>query len=398
MPRDLTRIDWIQNTLREENLDALVCSLPANVLLLTGYWPVVGTSIAIVFRDLPTILIIPEDESNLVNQGWAEEVWTFHPGSLDNLDSVEKTVRGTFSMAVQAVSAHCKRVGFENGGMVEPASYAAMHLYGPDILTLLGEMFPDAALVPASESLGRLCSVKTPAEIARIREAGRIASAAFQAGLSHIEAGMIERCVAESFHSKLCEGKPIPPAARIGGFTWCMSGPNSANASGAYACSTERILAPGDLVLIHCNSYVDGYWTDITRTYCLSPRDERSRTMAKAVLAARTAALETIRPGIPGSAVDAAARNVLRDYGWEEEFKHSTGHGVGFGAISAQARPRLHPKSDDVLKAGMVFNVEPALYFKGYGGFRQCDMVALTENGAEVLTPFHDSIAELMLP
>jgi Xaa-Pro dipeptidase len=119
--------------------------------------------------------------------------------------------------------------------------------------------------------------------------------------------------------------------------------------------------------------------------------------MYDAVFAARAAALESARPGTKASAVDDAARGVFRDRGLSSAFKHSTGHGVGFGAISAHSLPRLHPKSDDILRPGMVFNVEPALYFEGYGGMRHCDLVVLTSTGAEVLTPFHASLTELIL-
>ena len=92
--------------------------------------------------------------------------------------------------------------------------------------------------------------------------------------------------------------------------------------------------------------------------------------------------------------VDAAARDVLKMRGFGPQFKHSTGHGVGFSAIDANAKPRLHPKSEDTLEAGMVFNVEPAIYFEGYGGMRHCDMVAVTDSGAEVLTPFQSSTGQ----
>ncbi|MFI5241661.1 MAG: M24 family metallopeptidase, partial [Gemmatimonadales bacterium] len=76
---------------------------------------------------------------------------------------------------------------------------------------------------------------------------------------------------------------------------------------------------------------------------------------------------------------------------------HSTGHGVGFVAIDARAHPRLHPASTDVLRAGMVCNVEPAIYVDGYCGLRHCDMIAVTEAGAEVLTPFHERLEDLVL-
>lgn len=146
---------------------------------------------------------------------------------------------------------------------------------------------------------------------------------------------------------------------------------------------------------MHCNSYRDGYWTDITRTYCAGEPDERQESLYEAVLAARSAALDTIRPGARAAEVDRAAREELRARRLGEAFKHATGHGVGFGAIDAGSPPRIHPASPDRLEPGMVFNVEPAVYFDGYGGLRHCDVVVVTETGVELLTPFQATIDEL---
>jgi Xaa-Pro aminopeptidase len=87
----------------------------------------------------------------------------------------------------------------------------------------------------------------------------------------------------------------------------------------------------------------------------------------------------------------------MREHGFAKEFKHSTGHGVGFAAINHTAHPRIHPASEERLEVGMVFNVEPGLYFHGYGGLRHCDMVTVTDSGAEVLTPFQSSLQELIV-
>ncbi len=113
---------------------------------------------------------------------------------------------------------------------------------------------------------------------------------------------------------------------------------------------------------------------------------------------ARAVALSAIAPGARAADVDRAARDVFRRYGLGESFKHSTGHGVGFAAISANARPRLHPRSPDILEQGMVFNVEPALYRSGYGGMRHCDMVAVTNRGVDLLTPFQVGTEQLVIP
>src|SRR6185369_10683406 len=133
----------------------------------------------------------------------------------------------------------------------------------------------------------------------------------------------------------------------------------------------------GDLVLLHCNSCCDGLWTDITRTFSIGAPTREHRARLDAIFAARRSALDMIAAGVPASAVDRAARSVLRRAGFEAEFRHPTGHGVGFAAINHNAMPRVHPHSTDVLEPGMVFNIEPAVYEPGAFGIRHCDMVAV---------------------
>jgi Xaa-Pro dipeptidase len=167
-----------------------------------------------------------------------------------------------------------------------------------------------------------------------------------------------------------------------------MSGPNSVKAAAAYARTRRRVLQKGDLVMIHANTVGDGYWTDITRTFVVDAHSSSQQRMREAITEARTAALRTVSPGAPAQAIDAAARDVLTRYGFGSRFTHPTGHGVGFAAADPEAIPRIHPKSPDVLEAGMTFNIEPAIYCDGIGGMRHCDVVACTDSGADVLTTF----------
>jgi Xaa-Pro aminopeptidase len=120
--------------------------------------------------------------------------------------------------------------------------------------------------------------------------------------------------------------------------------------------------------------------------------------MQDAIARARQGALAVIRPGVPARTVDQAARRVLDDAGFGAAFRHPTGHGVGFTPIDHDAWPRLHPLSDDVLEEGMVFNVEPGIYHPGRNGMRDCNMVAVTATGHELLTPFHLAVDEWRLP
>jgi Xaa-Pro dipeptidase len=384
----------VQALLRESKLDLLVCALPANVLMLSGYWPVVGTGVALAFAEGRIALLIPEDEHDLASTSWADEIHTFHPGSLDRLETAESAIRAPLS---RLVGDSATRIGFERGEFSEPASYAAMHLYGGAMERLLAECLPNARLDGADALLTDLRARKTSFEIERLRTACRIASHAFRKGAAAIEVSATETRVAEAFRSPLSEGPDhFSYVQRSGGFAWCMSGPNSALASGAYARSRARKIQDGDLVLIHCNSYADGYWTDITRTFCVGNPDDRQAELFEAVFRARQAALDAVAPGVPAAMVDGAAREVLRERGFGDAFRHSTGHGVGFGAIDANALPRLHPRSPDRIEPGMVFNIEPAVYFDGYGGIRHCDLVAATATGYELLTAFQCERAELV--
>ena len=100
--------------------------------------------------------------------------------------------------------------------------------------------------------------------------------------------------------------------------------------------------------------------------------------MRTAVLAAREAALECIKPALVPRTWTLRREKPSRISDWQRYLRHGTGHGVGFSPMSAYSIPQLHMKSPDVLREGMVFNVEPAVYVDGYGGIRHCDMVVVT--------------------
>lgn len=391
------RNDRIVDAMARADLDALICAFPANVLLLSGYWPVIGTALAFGSRDGRTVVLAPEDERGLAERGWADAIHTFQPGSLAEIRTLSTALRQPLEQIARELGLGSGRIGYEHGPMSEPATYSAMNTYGASLADVLRHALGGASLTPADDVLTDLRSVKTPHEIDVLRSACAIAGMAFETGSAELEIGMRETEIAAGFRTPLSAQGVGEDGARADGFTWCMSGANAAEAFGAYARSRAKRVDRGDLVLVHCNSYLDGYWTDITRTYCAGEPDERQRHLYEAVLAARSAALDTIRPGARAADVDRAARDELSTRGLGKAFKHATGHGVGFGAIDGGSPPRLHPASPDRLEPGMVFNVEPAVYFDGYGGLRHCDVVVVTETGVEVLTPFQATMEELRL-
>ncbi len=398
--RDSERINRIHEAIRAEGLDALIGTLPHNVLLLSGYWPVVGVSAAIATREGRVVILAPEDEVELANQGWADSVFTFRAASLTELSSPAQIVRRALGIAAAELGLGRNSVlGYEKDEAVVPVPYAALHVFGACIPEMLSAAIPQATLRDTTDLLERMRSVLTRREIDRVRTACRIGQQAFLEGAKHVEAGMREPQLANAFQQGLKQyGKTQNQTrTRADGWAWCMSGPNGAKAAAAFAHTRDRQIVNGDLIMMHSNSHANGFWTDITRTFCLGEPDSRQRAMYDAVLEASQAALAAIQPGAKACAVDRAARETLKKHGFEKEFKHATGHGVGFSAISHNARPRLHPVSTDVLETGMVFNVEPAIYIQSYGGLRHCSMVTVTERSAEMLTPFQSDFESLII-
>ncbi len=396
--QDTERAARIQEALQREGLDAVIGTLPADVLLLSGYWPVTGTAIAVATRDGRVGVLAPDDEQALAARGRADPLMTFSPGSLERIETLADAVRTPLTALQDALGITGGRVGYRRGPATEAATYAALHLYGASVLDLLSETESGTTLVPADGLLERLRGVKTPHEVEHIRRACRIAAAAFAAGRNHLRPDVSEAEAATSFRAPLSTvGDAFARGVRADGFVYCMAGADAALASGAYARSRATPLRPGDLVLVHANSYADGYWTDLTRTFSLGEPGARARGLYQAVLEARGAAFAAIAPGARAADVDRAARRVLEGHGLGPHFKHATGHGVGFVAFDPNALPRVHPASEDVLEVGMVFNVEPAVYFDGWGGLRHCDMVCVTEAGYELLTPFQSELESLIV-
>jgi len=386
---DTERIERVRHVLHNANLDALVCALPSNVRLLSGYWPVVGASIGLFTREGAIGLIVPEDELDFSNQGWAGEIQSFVPASLDNLRPLDEILREPVGNVCRLLGMRgACTIGVERGGEFDPATYAANFIWGGTLQKVFELALPNATFRDATTMLSDLKSVLTGGELDDLRKGCAIAARAFSGTAAELRPGMREAELASQLRHRLNPG--IADGRRVGGFAWCMSGPNSARAYAAYQLTTERVMETGDLVLLHCNSYYAGMWTDITRTFSLEP--QRYKPIRRAVDEASEAAIAAVRPGVEACTVDRAARNVMNAHGLGKQFRHATGHGVGFAAINHNAKPRIHPLSHDRLEPGMVFNIEPAAYLEGMGGLRHCDMVAVTGSGAELLTKLGPSL------
>jgi Xaa-Pro aminopeptidase len=223
--------------------------------------------------------------------------------------------------------------------------------------------------------------VKDDDEIGLIRAAVRLGAALFDRALEVLRPGVKETEVAAEMEY----------AARRAGAeemsfpTIIASGARSALPHGR---ATEQAIARGGFVVCDFGVILAGYCSDQTRTVWVGGTSgagaEEARHAYEAVKEAQEAAIAAVRPGVRVEEVDAAARKVLRKSGLGRYFTHSTGHGVG---LEIHEAPRVAAGQSEVLQPGMVITIEPGVYFPGKWGVRIEDMVAVSENGCEVLTP-----------
>lgn len=227
--------------------------------------------------------------------------------------------------------------------------------------------------------------VKDAQEVREITRAAEITDAALGQLLPCLKTGISERDAARELAYILAEqGAERESFAAI-----VAAGERSAL---PHARPSDRELRAGDIVLLDFGAQHNGYAADITRTYALGRADGKLRAIYALVLKAQIAAIEAIRPGIPGKDVDAVARAIIIEGGYGECFGHGLGHMLG---LDVHDGPGLSPRSTVILEEGNVVTVEPGIYVEGWGGVRIEDDVVVTADGCRVLTHSPKHLTEL---
>jgi Xaa-Pro aminopeptidase len=233
-----------------------------------------------------------------------------------------------------------------------------------------------AEMIPVEGLVESIRAVKELEEIEFIKKAAAMTDAAFERVAKTIKPGMTEKGLAWKLERSLREsGSQALPFEII-----VASGPQAAL---PHAKPSERVIEDGDPVVIDMGAKYEGYACDLTRTICAGKADGTFKKVYDIVLKAQKTAMAIIGRGISGKEADRAARGIIEKAGYGEAFGHSLGHGVG---LAAHELPRLGPKSEDTLKDGMVFTVEPGVYISGWGGVRIEDTVVMEKGKAKPIT------------
>jgi Xaa-Pro aminopeptidase len=220
--------------------------------------------------------------------------------------------------------------------------------------------------------------VKEPEELEAIRRATEVTNEAYALLAEEQFSGCTEKALAWQMEQLLHECGADEMAFPVD----IAAGPTAAS---PHAVPGERVVQEGDLALVDAGAALKGYCSDCTRTFAVGEVSESLRDVYELVRRGQQAGLDAVRHGVSGRDADAAARAVIADAGYAENFGHGLGHGVG---LLVHEAPALRPESTDVLAAGHVVTVEPGIYLSGVAGVRIEDLVVVTDDGAEVLTSY----------
>lgn len=243
----------------------------------------------------------------------------------------------------------------------------------------------DGKVVPAQNLVEQLRQIKSADEIKTLKKAFEIADDAFAQLIKIIKPGMTEIEAAAHLEFFMKNGGSKEPSFG----TILASGPNS---SSPHAQPGTRKLKKGEMVKIDFGAVYDGFHSDMTRTIFLGKATEKFRKIYEIVLKAQTEAIKKIKPGVKCSYIDKVARDVIDEAGYKENFGHGLGHSLG---LDVHEMPSLSSKCDTIIKAGMLFTVEPGIYLPGWGGIRIEDAYAVKEKGLTRMTNTPNDLLEL---
>ena len=255
-------------------------------------------------------------------------------------------------------------VGFE-------ADHVTVSQFGRYEKTIAATLVPTQGVVEAERR------VKDDAEVEAMALACSIADQALAEVVPMLAARPTEAEVRNRLEQRMRELGAIGPSYE----TIVATGPS--NAALPHHRPTDTVIEDGHTVIIDVGALVDGYHSDMTRTYVVGELSSLQRELYDLVLQAQQAGVAAVRPGVSVKELDAVCRTIIADAGYGDWFTHGTGHGVG---LLIHEDPFVNRAGDAVLQEGDVVTVEPGVYREGFGGVRVEDLVVVTSDGCRVLT------------
>ncbi len=351
MSNFLKRRARLRKSIRKVDSRSILVTNPTNVTYLTGF---TGDDSYLLVSDNGDLLLSdPRYEEQIGEESPGLETFIRQPGEL----LPEVTVRELNKLRL-------KNLAIE----ADSLSVNAFDFWQQELN--VGPLIKGSGLVEA------LRVTKDNGEVEKIRRAIDVAERVFTSVRAQLSGGQTEREVANEIErltralgGSACAFKPI---VAVG-----------ARAALPHATPGSSTMGSSPFVLIDWGAIVDGYRSDLTRVLVTSKIPPKFAKIYNVVLAAQTAAIAALKPGVMVSEIERIARDIVAKAGMGPRFNHGLGHGIGLDIHEA---PRLGKNHDRALEAGMVVTVEPGVYYSGWGGVRIEDDVLITNSGHEILS------------
>jgi Xaa-Pro aminopeptidase len=338
----------------EKGLDGVIVTPGPDLTWLTGYRPIAIT------ERLTMLVLLPDTEPTLL-------VPILERPDAEAADGVASVSLVDWEDGTDPYEVATPLIRPEGEFGISDSAWA-MHLLG------LQRVLPESRYRSLTDCLPMMRAVKDDNELMRLAAAGEAADATYREIVQRRFAGRRETDVAADL-AYLLRGFGHEQVD----FTVVGSGPNGAN---PHHEAGDRVIEPGDAIVLDFGGLRFGYGSDTTRTVCVGEPTPEIREVHEVVRLAQQAGVDAVRPGVSCQEIDRAARRVITDAGYGEQFIHRTGHGIG---LTTHEPPYMVEGEKQALVAGMCFSVEPGIYLAGRFGVRIEDIVTVTEDGGRKL-------------
>ena len=344
---------------QEGDLEAMLIGVGSDMRYLTGYaaMPLERLTLLVLGQGVPPFMVVPRLELAAAEAGIRTDL------EIRTWDETDDP----YGLAVSGITT--------TGRVAVSDTMLAMHL-----LRIQAALGHGPTYLPASTVLRDLRMIKDADEISLLRAAANAADRVVAAIAGGTLVGRTESDVAREVRERL-----IDEGHEAAMFAIVASGPNSAS---PHHEASERVIQPGEPIVLDIGGTLGGYGSDITRTLWVTGGDDTRRPdgaftdLFGALYEAQAAGTRAVRPGVACEAVDAAARDVIDAAGHGPAFFHRTGHGIG---LDGHEDPYIVAGNALPLRSGMAFSIEPGIYYPGRYGARIEDIVVCGEDGPIVL-------------
>ncbi|AGF78067.1 Xaa-Pro aminopeptidase [Desulfocapsa sulfexigens DSM 10523] len=352
------RIKKIQARLRRKKIDAILISQPHNRRYLSGY-----TATDHDIGESSGSLLIPARKNPLLLTDFRFQI-----------QAERETKEMRVLLYPKGLQALLKELLPDLGiSSLAFESHYTLHNVAEKLQTMCSKL--SISLHPTYGIVEKMRTIKNKKEIEKTRSSVLLNEQVFQTVYKTIVPGQTEIDIALALESTMRRRSAEAPSFE------------SIVATGERSALPHAVPGPVKIekhkpLMIDMGLILDGYCSDMTRTFTLGKASKKYLEIHRLVRKAQLAGIQKIRAGVTAAAVDKAARRVISDAGYGKFFGHALGHGVG---LAVHEEPRLSSRNRKQLKAGMIVTVEPGIYLPGWGGIRLENMVVVREDGCEIL-------------